>query len=242
MVHNDLIPINDILADVVQLVGDPEYKRGLTIGWYKRQIKEAVEELNLDTFMLQLTQDIPFPKENLIAELPSGLFNIRNIYIFSGACDEPVNIQKVWYRRNYNNSQGGANYTANRIESGNSDIIMPRDGSVDNLYTATPQNGNTLGFSSACNTFDWIRLEYNGFGGDIEEIPLVPRMCRQAVIDFTRVKALTAFASYDRSVLNILQYAIADKRKSWDDVMYRSKKMDKWIRDSYKEYLSRPNY
>ena len=241
MNHSDLIPIADILSDVVQLVGDPEYKKGLSKGWYTRQVKKAMEELAIDTFAFQTSKDLPFPKDNLILTLPNDFFNIRSIFLFRGECDNPIDIRRVLYKYGANNSQGGEQYTRNRMEGGNDDPQYPRDSNY-NLYTATPQNGNTIGFSSVCKDYDWVRLEYNSFGGDVDEMPVIPRIFRMAVIDFVRVEVLKVFLNFDKGVATSLQVAMQDKAVSQREASYRSKKMDKWIRENYKEYFAKGNW
>ena len=78
MNNNDFIPIVDILSDVTELVGDRDMSRGLSKGFYVRQISEAIESLAIETYFQKLTEDLPFPKENLQLSLPANCFNVRN--------------------------------------------------------------------------------------------------------------------------------------------------------------------
>lgn len=247
--NNDFIPIIDILSDVAQMVGDPDFSRGLSKGFYVRQISEAIEELALDTYFQVLTHDAEFPADTLIMSLPANCFNIREIHLYDGVCGKPTTSRPVWFKRRYNNSQGGEEYTAKRKETGLSDPFMPTNGGEDNLYYANIQNGNIM-FGSLCKNHAFVRLVYNGMGAEITEVPLIPRPLRQAVIDWTRERILTIFAARDRSVLSLLNLARLDLQGdgtprnpgSWKKAERYVKKMGTWAKESYAEYNTRGNW
>jgi len=249
MNNNDFIPIVDILSDVTQMVGDPGLDHGLSKGFYIRQISEAVEELAIDTYFQTLTTDLEFPTDSLILSLPTNCFNVKELYLYNGVCGTPANSRKVWYKRNYNNSQGGADYTARRKESGEEDPFIPSHADNYNLYYANIENGVIM-FGSSCNSYSYVRIVYSGMGADITEVPLIPRPLRQAIIDWVRERILTIFASRDRSVMPLLNIARLDlygdgrpsNPGSWRKAERYVKKMGTWARDCYNEYQQRGNW
>ena len=246
MDSNDFISINDILADVGVAVNDQAYDRGLTKGYYTRQISRAVEELALDTYFQTLTFDTEFP-ENYILEMPSNCFNIREIYLYNGVCGKPTDSQWVNWKRHFNNTGGGTEYTAKRKETlGNNPFFM--EGGDNSVLYANIENGN-IGFGSTCGGYSFVRLIYNGMGGEIADIPIIPRIFRTAVIDYVRVNALTHFSLQNVQLRFALQLAQQDldgagwnKPGSWKKAERRMKSMNTWEKENYKEYFSRMNY
>lgn len=245
---NDFVPIIDILSDVTQMVGDPDFSRGLSKGFYVRQISEAIEALALDTYFQELTFDIEVPQDTLNLDLPSNCFNVRELYLYNGECGKPTTSRPVYFKRHYNNSQGGEEYTAKRKESVPEDPFQT-SGGESNLYYANIQNGNIL-FGSLCRNYTYVRIVYNGMGTEITEVPLIPRPLRKAVIDFTRDRILTIFATRDKSVMPLLNLARLDlygdgramNPGSWKKAERYVKRMSTWAKDSYREYQQRGNW
>jgi hypothetical protein len=249
---NDFISINDILADVLPMVGDLDFKKGVSRGFYVRQIANAIEELAQDTYCTVLTEDFHFP-DTYILPLPENCFNVREIYGFSGDCDKPVNTQEIHFKRHFNNSGGGTDYTARRKEQ------QPTDPYVNNeygnnmsfyhpyLYYANIENGDIM-FGSTCNAFTWIRIVYNGMGGKIGDVPVIHREFRNAVRDYVRTQVLKVFMVHDRNAMALYQIADMDLNGngrvpgSWKKAERRIKRMGTWARNNYLEYLSRMNY
>jgi hypothetical protein len=246
MNSNDFVSINDILRDVTVAVDDQSYDKGLPKGYYIRQVQQAVEELAFDTYFQTITDDIEYPENNVL-EMPSNCFNIKEIYLYNGTCGDPQESRWVYYKRHYNNSQGGDNYTAKRKESIPTDPYLNTGGET-NLYYANIENGVIM-FSSNCDAYSYVRLVYNGMGSEISEVPLIPRVFRQAVIDFARVKILTHFAMRNPQFRFALGQAQEDmygmgfnKPGSWKTAQRRIKGMNTWEKENYKEYFSRMNY
>jgi hypothetical protein len=246
MKTNDFVSINDILADVGVAVGDQGYDKGLTKGYYVRQVSRAVEELAFDTYFQVLTKDMEFP-ENFILEMPSNCFNLREIYLYNGVCGTPTDSHWVNWKRNFNNTGGGTDYTARRKETMTDDPFYIEGGDSSTLY-CNIENGVIM-FGSNCNAYSFVRLVYNGMGGEVVDAPIIPRIFRTAVIDYVRVNALTFFALRNPQIRFALQQAQMDldgagyhKRGSWKKAEMRMKSMDTWEKENYKEYFSRMNY
>jgi hypothetical protein len=245
MNSNDFVSINDIIRDVTVSVDDQGLDKGLTRGYYVRQIQQAIEELAFDTYFQVLTKDLDYPSNNVL-EMPSNCFNIREMYLYNGTCGEPVDSRWVYYKRNYNNNKGGDNYTAKRKEDTADDPFLNMGGET-NLYYANIENGVIM-FSSNCDAYSFVRLVYNGMGGDVSEVPLIPRVFRQAVMDFARVKVLNYFTMKNPQLRFMLNMAQGDlhgngynRPGSWKMAQRRIKGMNAWERENYKEYFSRMN-
>jgi hypothetical protein len=242
---SDNVSINDILADVLVSVNDTEYKNGLGKGWYIRQIANAIEELAKDTYFQVLTTDTEFP-ENYRLSLPSNCFNVREIYLYDGVCGQPEASRPVYWKRHFNNFGGGTNYTARRKETMETDPYLTNGGESD-LYYCNIDNGVIM-FGSTCSAYSYVRIVYNGMGGDIGVEPIIPRVFRRAVIDFVKVEALSVFVTRDKSLMGLLQVSMLardgsrGKPGSWDKAKSMSRRMSTWQRDNMKEYMSKGNY
>ncbi len=252
----DFVSMNQILSDVLMMTDDENLRKGITKGYYVSQMQQAIEELAFDTFFDEVTDDIKFDSEfstRLNLEMPNNVFNIREMYLFNGACCTPESSVIVHWKRQFNNSQGGTAFTAKRVTGNRSqrDPIYPTDNTnpefpSSNLYYANVQNGLIM-FSSNCQGFTHLRLVYNGTGGAIGDEPIIPRFLRQAVIDFTVEKAYSVLKAKDSRKYRILWGDVAAKLNdprngTWVNAERRIKSLDTWARDEMKEWLGRPNY
>jgi hypothetical protein len=251
MDSSSFVSPNIILSDVLPLCGDTTgFKRGITKGFYISQIQQAVEELAIDSFFSTPSPtDLDMPTD-LIVEIPDNLFNIKELYIWNGACCTPQSSKKVWYKRQMNNHPGGTSFTATRQVNQPSDpFLNPNNYRVTdttNLYTANIENGY-IRLSSNCSGFEKIRIIANSFGGKIEDQPLIPRLARQAVKDWVRVQVLTVIVGKERQQTDVALLALAQKsldgngraiRGTWRDAVIRLGKMNTKAREDYQEYYS----
>jgi hypothetical protein len=247
----DFVTHNQLLADALVFCGD-EATRERTKGWYVSQVQRALEELAIDTFFNERTVDLPFNKVKLQMELPSNMFNLRELYMWSGDCCSPQNSVIVHYKRHHNNKPGvgGTGHTARRKENQMRDQFFAPTSTTSSsydpgVYYANMQDG-VLMFSSNCAEYDMVRLVGNGYGGDIGDAPVVPRFLRTAVIDYVAREFFKAKYGKDRTFR--LQYLDADAALnkpydgSWAKARYRIKSMNTWELNSLKEYYSRMNF
>lgn len=255
MKTNDYVSLDIILGDVLVLCAD-EGTRHFAKGWYVSQIQRALEELSIETFWNERTVDLPLDKEMLQLEIPENMFNIREVYLWSGECCQPDNSVIVHYKRHFNNKPGvgGEKYTARRKESQPYDpFFRPfRDGnltgtthSTSGLYYANMQNGLMM-FSSSCASYDMVRFVGNAYGGNIGDAPIIPRFLRDAAVDYVVEKFFRAMTGRDPSYASRWNIAETKLNKrydgSWDKAKYRIKNMDTWEMNSMKEYFGRMNY
>jgi len=255
MQSNDFITPKEIASDVLMFVGDTGLRYGLSLGWYVSQVQQAVERFALDMFFQVITADFSFPSQKLQDPLPKNCFNIRELYLWNGSCCTPENSVIVHYKRLYNNKPGGTGYTANRKENDNQAIdpfyqpylrgITTFDGQ-GTLYYANIQNGLIM-FSSNCASYSNYRIVYNGLGGEIGDEPIIPRMLRDAVIDFVTERAMRAMMAKEPRTYRIL-WADAHERLynrqtgTYWEAMRRVATLDTWMKERYNEYSNRGNW
>jgi hypothetical protein len=233
---SDFLTTNDILADVLVFCNDEGYTSGLTPGWYQRRVQVALEELAMDTFFdASLFKDCEMPT-NLRAQLPPGLFSLKDIFAYSGALGDPVVINPIMYKDNMVVADGSLNYTAKRKETMSQHEFYESPTSTSGVLYASRQ-GNQINFSASCVGYPYYRITYTGFGSAIESIPIVPRMFRQAVIDHVTVNATRALMAKDRAKQTIYTAAALSLSKTWPDAEFRAQKMDPHTRDSFGEYF-----
>lgn len=256
MNSGDFITINDILSDVLMITDDEGLRNGLTLGYYKSQIQQALEELSYDTFFDVITDDIKLDKKfntRLTVDMPDNAFNIREMYLFNGDCCTPKTSVIVHWKRLFNNKPRGTSYTAARVESGREqrDPFFPVDTTdisfpSTNLHWANIQNGLIM-FSSNCSSFQNLRLVYNGTGGSIGDELSIPRFLRQAVVDFASERAFRVLKAKDPRKYRILWGDVSarlnDPRNgSWVKAERRIKSLDTWQRNGIREWIGKPNY
>jgi len=83
MTANDFVSIEHLLAEVTATVDDVEFRKGFKKGWYTSRIQDALQELSFDTFWQKVTHDWEVP-QNCRIPMPENVFNIREIYLYSG--------------------------------------------------------------------------------------------------------------------------------------------------------------
>lgn len=245
------VSVNELLADILIQSHDEDLRSGFTKGYYISQIQRAVEDLGYDIFFQTITRDFKMDKKKLILKMPNGSFNIREIYLFNGDCCSKDGSVIVHWKRLFNNLPGGTTHTAKRKENntGQTDPIFDpfiRDFAFippTNLYYANIQNG-TIMFSSNCADFDNIRLVYNGVGTeDIGDEPVIPRIIREAVIDFVLESIFRAKYAKDRTFRAQWSDAYNKYHNPVDGSKIRAerrvKKLGSWKREGLKESQSR---
>ena len=256
MNSNDFCDINSILAEVQMLVNDEDLRKGVSKGFLVSGIEQCMQELALDTFFMTVTKDLKFDSDKLQLEMPKNCFNIREIYMWNGKCCSPESSVIVHYKRLYNNHNGGAGYTARRQDdqsaNTNIDPFFQQSNllnssyitSVSSLYYANIQNG-TIMFSSSCKGFENVRLVYNAMGVDeIGDEPIIPRMLRQAFIDYSVERYYRVMLAKDSRAYSTL-WRVADVKLNdfKTGSMYLARKriasMDTWSRDAYREFFAK---
>jgi len=251
MTANDFVSIDHILADVTATVNDMDYKKGFSKGWYISRIQDAMQELSFDTYWLKVQQDVEMP-ENCQLKMPKNVFNVREIYLYSGEICNPTNSQVVYWKRLFNNTASGEGYTAKVKDDGSNsgDAFQPNqryfnknnNGFYGPKYYYNVLNG-LLMFSEECKGFPYIRIVYNGMGVENGDMPIIPRFFERAVVDYVEERFYNAMKSRDprtyRGLWNDSFSRLNDLRSgSWSKAKKRIKAMDSQEKESMEEYIS----
>ena len=242
------VTVNEILADVLKVVQDSDFRVN-SPGWYTSQVRQALEELAFETYFDERTIQLDIP-DNRRIEMPKGMFNIINMYLFNGDECDINRSTPVYYKKNFINSKSGRGYVANQKGDNNGDPFYKQtsDGnSPTAIYYYAVQNG-TIMLSSNAGNYQKVFIEYSGTGGDIGEAPFIPIFLRQAVKDYVAVNALEVrVAEAPLAELNRWSAILAYHKRnlddeyegSWAKATRRVKKLDFKERKDIKERMQK---
>jgi hypothetical protein len=253
----NMITIGDILADVLSFVDDTNF-RTRSEGWYESQAQQALEELSYDTRFLTKYVSVDIP-ENLHIDIPKGMFNPQELYVFNGDECTIHNRENVWLKRNFINSGDGNSFVARNTGDNHNDPFYRRNRMNQPGLHANRSDINfynivdgVIMLSPSCRRFQKLMIVANAVACDIGDAPIVPAFMRQAVKDWIVVKALphkmkdstgTAEYSHWSSMLAMTKRDLEDEYEgSWIKAERRAKKLDEKYRTDLKEYLSKLNY
>lgn len=252
MNSNDFVSVDHLLAEITSTLNDVEFRSGFSKGWYISRIQDALQELSFDTFWLKVQQDITIP-ENLQIPMPPGVFNVREIYLYNGEVCHPQKSQVVYWKRNFNNNFDGDGYTSRVKDDGSqsSDIFQPNQrimgssnyiGFAGMKFYYNTVNGLIM-LSRDCSAYPNIRIVYNGMGGEIGDLPVVPRFFERAVNDYVEERFYNAMKSRDPRKYRILWNDAYSRLNdlvggSWNKARKRIKAMDSSEKASMEEYIS----
>lgn len=236
-ISNDMI-----VSEIAKKSGDKEYKYE-SPGYYTSLVQEALTELSFDTFFLEKEKVYDITPGCLKYTLPSGFFNVREIYLINGDVCHPSAKQNVWWHRNYAN--GISKSTKNQ-----NDPFFVNNGKnpPSNLYFCGIRNG-VIDLSQNCAGYQKLIVRANGLLCDIGDVPCIPSFFRSAVVDYGVVGALSIRIAEvaDPAKIQAWQYILNLHNQkltrpydgSWDKAMHRAKTMDRKSREDLKEYLAK---
>lgn len=245
---DDLLSTNEILADALMIIDDRE-QRQLTPGWYARQVKKALEQLNYQAPFVELFKDIELP-ENLIVSMPKGSWNIRDLFLWSGdECIIEYSV-RVGHKTNFNTYGQGTGYTA-RTKPSQPDLFINNYGVNDTSLYFYYANAGNIFLSDACASYDNIRIVYNGSPTqDIDDVRFIPPVAREALIGYVVERAFFVLKTRDPKYRLAWADAKADlyqepsrmEQSKWDMAITLLKRLDKKRLDDLSVYLSKMNY
>jgi hypothetical protein len=248
---NDFVSVDHLLAEITATVNDTDFKKGFSKGWYTSRIQDAIQELSFDTYWLKVQHDYKVPA-NCQIDMPENVFNIREIYLYSGEICDPVTSQVVYWKRLFNNTNKGNGYTSKVKDDGSNsgDIFQPNQ-RLDSYnlsgYRGTKYYYNTMNglimLSKSCSSFPYVRIVFNGMGVPNGDLPIVPRFFERAVVDYVEERFYNAMKSRDirtyRPLWNDAFARLNDLRGgSWTKAKKRIKSMDSKEKESMEEYIS----
>lgn len=223
----DLLTVDDILADVLLECGDEDYRKR-TKGWYIAQIKHALQELEFDTKFNEQFHDEIIPS-NLRVPTPEGSFSMVGVWGYTGGEFNPSYARRIHRKIGAYSNGGGDGYAANNV-MGMVDDQVANDtvGSVKYFYSV--QNGALI-LSDECVVFTKVRMTYKGFTKSIMNVAVIPPMIREAVVGYTVVNFFKSVldedprrysATYDRKKSDLYYPPM---RSVWDNAKRRITRM-----------------
>lgn len=248
--YGSLLSIEDILSDVSVAINDEEFRQ-LNIGFYRRQVKEALRKLQYNTHFDERTQDVDMP-ENLMLQFPVGGFNLKDIFLFntpnnitdgeatSSDCCAVNQMVRVFHKSKFISRGKNMGYTA-RTKPLTQDPFYYSHVADDLVYFYNIQNGMIM-LSESCATFNKIRLVYDGDAADIDKSKIIPPLAREGIVAFVTERALFHLKVRNPQLRAAWVDAKNDMVDRWRDAEYYMKRMDKKQRDDLAEYLSRLQY
>lgn len=240
----NLLSINNVLADVTVILNDEDNKL-LTPGYYKAQVKLALDELGFDISFLSVPLDIPMPVD-LIVPMPIGCFNLKQIHIYTGT---PMDVQyetNVFWKKGRQTKGKDTGYTADSHAYNLTDPFFKVIRDDWSVYFFTVNNGSIY-LSDSCEGFDYVKLVYDGIPSkNLSEVRMIPPECRKAIVDWVTDKCAGALKMRDARyrIIQIDAQRSLDEyglNGSWHLAQQRLVRLDhKQLKDSI-EYNSKLN-
>ena len=257
----DLISIEEIIADVLQEVDDKKMQK-LTPGFYRKIVKKALDELGFDVAFVEATRDFVIP-DDLKLPTPKGVFNIKTMNVYSGTPDNIGYVENVYWKRNFitagrtwkDGELSAAGYTANNHQHNITDPFFKVSSlrqAPQSAFYFNVQNGIIM-LSEACDVYDYLRITYDGIPSatlDIDKVKIIPPFASEAVTLWCVERAARALKSTDgrdRRYRSIQTDASVQLDKfglngAWHEAKMRLGKLDKKQWNDLIEYNSKLTY
>lgn len=268
MESNDYISMNQMVSDVATNVGDHEMKL-LDRGLYISRIQQAVEFFALHTFFQEVAVDFfDWNKGSNTFKIPTNCFNLRRAYLHNAdnKCEDgcsSCSYDKTGMLSDYAvvhwkrvMDKGSVNKVTSRIKQFNNDAVIGYS-SFDSMYISSRHNGTLvyaglqsgyMVFGGDCEGYKNIRLVYNGLGSENGDIPLIPRILREGIVNKAELEILNVLKKTDRqyradyldSYNNF--YGTGRNKGSFKRCKLAIDRMDTFKRESMKEYISNADF
>lgn len=241
----NFISINEILSDVLVILND-EDQALLTSGFYRAQVRNGLDELSFDISFLPLTSDYEIP-DDLIIEMPRGVFNLRQIHIYSGTPDNVQYVENCYWKKGRHTRGANTGMTADVHHYNVTDPFIRVSVDEYSMYYFTIQNGNIY-LSDACVNYDYVRLTFDGIPSmNLDDVKMVPPEVRKGLVDWVTDKCAGSLKMRDARY-RIIQ---ADAQRSldeygltgsWHEAKMRLRKLDSKQMKDIIEYNSKLNF
>jgi hypothetical protein len=177
--HLNLYSIQEVLADVLVHMDD-EQNTKLTPGFYRAQVKYALDELGFDISFLPVTEDFPMPEDGML-QVPKGCYNLKLIHVYNGTPENVGYVENVYWKKNAQTRGKNMGFTANQTGFNITDPFCQVRACASSLYYFTIQNG-IIRLSDACTSYPYIRATFEGLKSVLlDEVKMVPPETRKAV-------------------------------------------------------------
>ena len=193
--HSGYVSANDVISDILPVVDDPGQKK-FPHEWYIQQIQNALTELAYDTYFDERKESILIEGCSSL-QLPSGLVNLKAVYLFNGDKCMPGIMQTVWHARNYVRD-GEQQFKEQRGTQVDPIMDQAISGSTQHALYYYNTMGDRIMLSDACRAYQKLFVVYNGLGCDFGSTPTIPHFLREAVKCWVAVVALEIRNAQDR--------------------------------------------
>lgn len=245
--HEDLLSISEVIADVLLEVDDKKQQK-LTPGYYRAQVKYALDELSFDTFFVEVTKDYEMPHD-LKMPIPKGVFNMQNMWGYTGTPDDVKYLENIYWKRNFDTRGYNTGYGA-RVHEGNiTDPYVKAPSGYVYAYFFNVRNG-IIYLSDTCDSMDYVRIQFAGLASselDIDKVKMVPPFVRKAVVLWVTEKAAKALKAQNPEY-RIIQIDAANQldeygyNGAWHEAKTRLRGLDKKMLRDFMEYSSKLTY
>jgi len=229
--HN-LLSISEILADVLVAMND-EDQVILTPGFYRAQVKYAMDELGFDVAFLPQVVDETMPID-LKVDIPKGCYNLTDIQIYTGTPDDVGYVENVYWKKGRMTRGAGTGYTSSVHHHNISDPFFRVSVREFSKYYFTIQNG-IIHLSDSCAGYPYIRMKFNGLASQhLDEVKMVPPEVRKAVVLWVIEKCASFLKSRDNRYMGVQRDAAMQLDEygfngAWHEAKSRLRTMDKKI-------------
>jgi hypothetical protein len=224
-------------------VDDTDFKL-LSPGFYKRKVREGLDELNYTTFFDTRFIDYDFPTSMQLM-MPSGAFNIREVYVYNGDCCEVGEMQTVFYKKQFVGKGRSGTTAVGYVSPNNPNNISPLFSNATSdtgVCFFNVDNGRIL-FSDSCANYEHVRIVFNGTASDLDSSKVIPPFCKVGLASYVTERALFALKSKDPNRYRLMWVdSKNDLNEKWRDCCYRVRRMSFKQRKDLAEYLSKMNY
>lgn len=242
--ENNYISINEVLSDALVALDDRDARK-LSIGFYKAQVRNFVDEIGFDTVFTESKLDLAMPAD-LIVPFPSEAYRIKQVHIYTGDPDDIGYVQQVYWKKGARTAGKDKGYTANNHPGAYCDLYFntPVWGDTSILYFFSFVNGN-LYLSDPCTTYDYVRVVYDGIpSGVLEDSAMLPPEIRKAAVLWVIEKCASFLKIKDASYRTVQLDAAAQLDEygmngAMAEAKRRIKYQGKKIRQDLSEYNSR---
>jgi len=266
----NLLSPKEVLSEVLIYTQEMGYTN-VTRGFIISQMNRCMQALSYDTFFNESHKAFVIP-ENRLIDIPAGVFNINQMYLYSGDnCNIGTNTANVYWKRNMYTG-GGKGYAArNKGNNGNngrdpfysgngghhyynrnrSDIGGGAKGiSIQNgLYYYGVSNGQ-ITLSENTGPYSKVLIKFNGIWEVDAEKKTIPLHFQEVLVDWCTESVLRVKTAKDpskwRGMHSDSVFRLGYKPETYDGSWYKAKRrvtgMDNKTKEDLQEYLSRLNY
>ncbi len=244
---NSFISIQEVMSTVLVALNDEE-TRLLSTGFYRGQIKDAIDAIGFMYPFVEGQIDRPIPTNHIVS-FPDSAYRIKHVYIYTGSPDDIGYVQTLYHKKNARGEGYGKGYTSDNHPGNYSDPHFgganPVWGSSDIAYFFSYVNGNIM-LSDPCVSYDYTRIIYDGIvSGILDEQKLIPPEARDA-IELRTIDRCAGFLKLRDSAYRTVQLDAAEKldefgeNGAWAEARRRLKYLGKKIMKDTLEFNARP--